>query len=64
MPLKTGDEYLKSLRPLQLKAHILGQQDSPDDHGLVKLSRQASDTRKLEDFSMDVGNTMFGGQEV
>jgi 4-hydroxybutyryl-CoA dehydratase/vinylacetyl-CoA-Delta-isomerase len=26
--------------------------------------RQASDTRKLERSSMDVGNTRFGGQEV
>jgi len=41
MPLKTGDEYLESLRPLKLKAHILGRKASPDDHNLVKLSRQA-----------------------
>ena len=41
MPMKTGDEYLASLGSLNLKAHIRGQKTGPDDHDLVKLSRQA-----------------------
>ena len=42
MPLKTGDEYLKSIKSLKLKAHVLGEKtgDLPE-HGLVEPSQQA-----------------------
>jgi 4-hydroxybutyryl-CoA dehydratase/vinylacetyl-CoA-Delta-isomerase len=42
MALKTGQEYLDSIRTLGLEAHILGQKtDSLTDHGLVEPSRKA-----------------------
>jgi len=42
MPLKTGDEYLKSIKSLKLKAHLLGEKsgDLPE-HGLVEPSQKA-----------------------
>jgi 4-hydroxybutyryl-CoA dehydratase/vinylacetyl-CoA-Delta-isomerase len=42
MGLKKGDEYLKSVKSLQLKAHVLGEkaQDLPE-HGLVEPSQKA-----------------------
>jgi len=42
MGLKKGDEYLKSIKSLRLKAHVLG--DKPGDlseHGLVEPSQKA-----------------------
>ncbi len=43
MVLKTGDEYLKSIKSLGLKAHVLGEKtgDLPE-HGLVEPSQQAA----------------------
>jgi len=43
MALKTGDEYLKSIKSLGLKAHLLGVKtgDLPE-HGLVKPSQRAA----------------------
>ena len=42
MALKTGDEYLRSMKSLDLKAHILGKNTSDlDQHGLVTPSRRA-----------------------
>ena len=42
MSLKTGDEYLKSIKSLKLKAHLLGEKsgDLPA-HGLVEPSQKA-----------------------
>ncbi len=42
MGLKKGDEYLKSIKSLRLKAHVLGEKpgDLPE-HGLVKPSQKA-----------------------
>ena len=42
MGLKRGDEYLKSVKSMQLKAHVLGEkpEDLPE-HGLVKPSQKA-----------------------
>ena len=42
MPLKTGDEYLKSIKSLKLKANVLGEKagDLPE-HGLVGPSQKA-----------------------
>lgn len=42
MALKTGKEYLDSLEPLGLSAHILGRKtENLSDHGLVEPSRRA-----------------------
>ena len=42
MALKTGDEYLHSMKSLDLKAHMLGQNTSDlDQNGLVTPSRRA-----------------------
>jgi len=42
MSLKTGAEYLASIKSLGLEAHVLGNKTSElDDHGMVKLSRKA-----------------------
>jgi len=42
MPQKTGDEYLKSIKSLKLRAHVLGENpaDLPE-HGLVEPSQKA-----------------------
>lgn len=42
MPLKTGDEYRKSIQSLGLRAHLLGEdvEDLPE-HGLVEPSQKA-----------------------
>ncbi|MGD9045450.1 MAG: 4-hydroxyphenylacetate 3-hydroxylase N-terminal domain-containing protein, partial [Desulfobacterales bacterium] len=42
MVLKKGDDYLKSIKSLQLKAHVLGEKpgDLPE-HGLVEPSQKA-----------------------
>ena len=42
MALKTGDDYLRSMKSLDLKAHMLGRSTSDlDRHGLVTPSRRA-----------------------
>lgn len=42
MVLKKGDEYLKSIKSLRLKAHVLGEKpDDLPDHGLVEPSQKA-----------------------
>ncbi|HMK65241.1 MAG TPA: 4-hydroxybutyryl-CoA dehydratase, partial [Thermodesulfobacteriota bacterium] len=58
MALKTGSEYLESIKSLALEAHILGKKtDKVSEHGLVEPSQKAvaytydcahqSDTRNL-----------------
>jgi 4-hydroxybutyryl-CoA dehydratase / vinylacetyl-CoA-Delta-isomerase len=71
MALKTGSEYLASIKSLGLEAHILGKKiDKVSDHGLVEPSQKAvaytydcahqSDTRNLfcveSNLSKDVVN--------
>ncbi|MFA6222457.1 MAG: 4-hydroxyphenylacetate 3-hydroxylase N-terminal domain-containing protein [Desulfomonilaceae bacterium] len=42
MALKTGDQYLRSLKSLKIEAHIMGKKTKkPEKHGLIGPSRQA-----------------------
>ena len=42
MAIKTGDQYLKSLKPLKIEAHVLGKKNNKlEEHGLIGPSRQA-----------------------
>ncbi len=42
MAIKTGDQYLRSLKSLKIEAHVLGKKtDKPETHGLIGPSRQA-----------------------
>ncbi len=42
MALKTGDQYLRSLKSLKIEAHVLGKKtNKPEKHGLIGPSRQA-----------------------
>jgi 4-hydroxybutyryl-CoA dehydratase/vinylacetyl-CoA-Delta-isomerase len=53
-----------SLRPGEEKYNVCFGMDTDIDGITIVYGRQTSDTRKLEDGKLDIGNWKYGGQEV